>query len=161
LPITVAEGTDEDETHRVLTTTHGPEDGSRAASSTFNRRFDILFKQDAQCRVNGRLHLIRRGEVGMLLVVRYLRDTKWNDPEMNLEGAVNKLERIVTSMLLRFTTSPRTRSVRVVSVARRARLATIPGYLLLPTTRVTAGGHLYVDTAKRDPFLEFKPFIEC
>jgi hypothetical protein len=98
LPTTIAEGTDEDEIHRVLTTIHGPDDGSRAASSTFNRRFDILFKEDAQCRVNGRLHLIRRGEWGMLMVVRYLRDTKWNDPEMNLDGAVNKLERIVKEM---------------------------------------------------------------
>jgi hypothetical protein len=46
LPTTVTEGTDEDEIHRVLTTFHGPKDGSRAASSTFNRRFDILFKED-------------------------------------------------------------------------------------------------------------------
>ncbi|KAJ7824873.1 hypothetical protein B0H14DRAFT_3468934 [Mycena olivaceomarginata] len=98
LPTTIAEGTDEDEIHRVLTTIHGPDDGSRAASSTFNRRFDVLFKEDAQCRVNSRLHLIRRGEWGMLMVVHSLRDTKWNDPEMNLDGAVNKLERIVKEM---------------------------------------------------------------
>jgi hypothetical protein len=32
------------------------------------------------------------------MVVRYLRDIKWNDPDMNLEGAVNKLEQIVKEM---------------------------------------------------------------
>jgi hypothetical protein len=67
--------------------------------STFNRRFDCLFKEDAQCRdMNGRLHLIRRGELGMLMVVRYLREIRWNAPEMNLEGAAEKLERVVKEM---------------------------------------------------------------
>ncbi|KAJ6527285.1 hypothetical protein B0H10DRAFT_1974312 [Mycena sp. CBHHK59/15] len=89
LPTTVAEGTDEDEIHRVLTTVHGLDEDSPA--STFTRRFDILFKEDAQCRdTNGRLHLIRRGELGMLMVVRYLREING--------GAVIKLERVVTEM---------------------------------------------------------------
>ncbi|KAJ7743899.1 hypothetical protein B0H14DRAFT_3514808 [Mycena olivaceomarginata] len=72
LPSTVAEGTDEDEIHRVLTRIHG-HDEEAMMDSTFNRRFDCHFKEDAQCRdMNGRLHLIRRGEVGMSMVVRYL-----------------------------------------------------------------------------------------
>jgi hypothetical protein len=67
--------------------------------STFNRRLDCLFKEDVKCRdANGRLHLIRRGELGMLMVVRYLRDIRWNAPEMNLEGAKAKLERVVKEM---------------------------------------------------------------
>jgi hypothetical protein len=32
------------------------------------------------------------------MVVQYLRDIKWNAPEMNLEGATTKLERIVKEM---------------------------------------------------------------
>ncbi|KAJ7803906.1 hypothetical protein B0H14DRAFT_3429474 [Mycena olivaceomarginata] len=48
LPTTVAEGTDEYEIHRGLTTVHGLDEDSPA--STFTRRFDIIFKEDAQCR---------------------------------------------------------------------------------------------------------------
>ncbi|KAF7341071.1 hypothetical protein MSAN_02093200 [Mycena sanguinolenta] len=67
LPTTIAEGTEDDEIHRVLTTIQGLDPDS--PSSTFTRRFDILFKEDAQCRdADGRLHLIRRGELGMLMV---------------------------------------------------------------------------------------------
>jgi hypothetical protein len=67
--------------------------------STFNWRFDCLFKEDAQCRdMNGRLHLIRRGELGMSMVVRYLREIRWNAPEMDLEGAAEKLEPVVKEM---------------------------------------------------------------
>ncbi|KAJ7271308.1 hypothetical protein B0H12DRAFT_1228963 [Mycena haematopus] len=97
LPAAVAEGTEDDEIHRVLTTVQGLDPD--APSSTFTRRFDILFKEDAQCRdADGRLHLIRRGKLGMLLVVRYLREVKWSAVDMNLEGAVLKLERIVKEM---------------------------------------------------------------
>ncbi|KAJ7741885.1 hypothetical protein B0H16DRAFT_1464332 [Mycena metata] len=60
LPASIAEGTAEDEIHRVITTVPGLDPD--CPDSTFNRRFDILFKEDAQCRKNGRLHLIRRGE---------------------------------------------------------------------------------------------------
>ncbi|KAJ6612080.1 hypothetical protein B0H10DRAFT_330143 [Mycena sp. CBHHK59/15] len=38
------------------------------------------------------------GELGMSMVVQYLRDIKWNAPDMNLEGATNKLERVVKEM---------------------------------------------------------------
>ncbi|KAF7346859.1 Dimer-Tnp-hAT domain-containing protein [Mycena sanguinolenta] len=81
LPDTVSEGTEEDEIYRVITTVQGLDEGS--ISSTFNRRFDILFKEDGQCRdENGRLHLIRRGDLGMLLVVKYLQEIKWTTNEM-------------------------------------------------------------------------------
>ncbi|KAJ6613221.1 hypothetical protein B0H10DRAFT_1951625 [Mycena sp. CBHHK59/15] len=97
LPVSIAEGTEGDEIHRVITTIKGHDED--CAASTFNRHFDILFKEDAQCRdANGRLHLIRRGELGMLMVVRYLRDIKWSAPEMDLAGAKIKLERIVKEM---------------------------------------------------------------
>ncbi|KAJ7305685.1 hypothetical protein DFH08DRAFT_976233 [Mycena albidolilacea] len=80
LPSTVAEGTDEDEIHRVLTSIHGHD-------------------EEAMCRdMNSRLHLILRGELGMLMVIRYLREIRWNAPEMNLEGAAEKLERVVKEM---------------------------------------------------------------
>jgi hypothetical protein len=96
LPTSIAEGTETDKIYHVITNIQGP-DGD--AWSTFNRRFDILFKEDAQCRdADGRLHLIRRGELGMTMVARYLRDIKWNAVEMNLDGAVGKLERLVKEM---------------------------------------------------------------
>ncbi|KAJ6524381.1 hypothetical protein DFH09DRAFT_601656 [Mycena vulgaris] len=97
LPSTITEGTEEDEIYRVITTVVGQDNGSVA--STFNRRFDILFKEDAQCRdQHGRLHLIRRGELGMLMVAYYLRSIKWIAAEMDLAGAMVKLERIVKEM---------------------------------------------------------------
>ncbi|KAK7001674.1 hypothetical protein R3P38DRAFT_3368049 [Favolaschia claudopus] len=97
LPDSVAAGTEDDEIYRVITTVQGLDPDS--IDSTFTRRFDILFKEDAQCRnADGRLHLIRRGEFGMQMVARYLRDLKWSDPDMNLAGAVLKLERVVTEM---------------------------------------------------------------
>ncbi|KAK7007145.1 hypothetical protein R3P38DRAFT_2793021 [Favolaschia claudopus] len=99
LPDSVAEGTEDDRIYHVITTIQGLDPES--VSSTFTRRFDILFKEDAQCRdENGRLHLIRRGELGMLIVARYLREIKWGVPDMNssLEGAVLKLERVVKEM---------------------------------------------------------------
>ncbi|KAJ7687324.1 hypothetical protein B0H14DRAFT_3672966 [Mycena olivaceomarginata] len=97
LPTTVAEGTDEIEIHRVLTTVHGLDEASPA--STFTRRFGILFKEDAQCRdTNGCVHLIWRGELAMLMVVRYLHEIKYSAPDINLEGAVIKLQRVVAEM---------------------------------------------------------------
>ncbi|KAJ7801361.1 hypothetical protein B0H14DRAFT_3489686 [Mycena olivaceomarginata] len=76
LPTSIAEGTETDKIYHVITNIQGP-DGD--AWSTFNRRFDILFKEDAQYRdADGRLHMIRRGELGMTIVARYLRDIKWN-----------------------------------------------------------------------------------
>ncbi|KAF8149199.1 hypothetical protein K438DRAFT_2027412 [Mycena galopus ATCC 62051] len=54
LPTMVAEGTEDNEIFRVITTIQGP----GGVASTFNRCFGILFKEDAQCRVNNRLHLI-------------------------------------------------------------------------------------------------------
>lgn len=96
LPDAISEGTEDDEIHRVLTTVHGHDPDS--VMSTFNRRFDILFKEDASCRKDGRLHLIRRGEFGMMMVVDYLRGINWSAPEMQMEIAKIKLERIVTEM---------------------------------------------------------------
>ncbi|KAJ6527789.1 hypothetical protein B0H19DRAFT_540851 [Mycena capillaripes] len=96
LPASIAEGTEDDEIHRVITFVHGHDAGD--AASTFNRRFDILFKEDSQCRVDGRLHLIRRGEYGMRMVVQYLRSIKWTAANMNLDGAGVKLVRIVKEL---------------------------------------------------------------
>ncbi|KAJ7800006.1 hypothetical protein B0H14DRAFT_2616603 [Mycena olivaceomarginata] len=94
VPTAVAEGTDKDEIHRVLTTVHSLDKDSPA--STFTRRFDILFKEDTQCHdTNGCLHLIRHSELGMLMVVRYRRKIKWSAPNMNLDSAVIKLEWVV------------------------------------------------------------------
>ncbi|KAF8206044.1 hypothetical protein K438DRAFT_1931802, partial [Mycena galopus ATCC 62051] len=58
----VAEGTEENEIFRIITTIQGP----GGVASTFNQCFEILFKEDAQCRVNGRLHLINIPEARII-----------------------------------------------------------------------------------------------
>jgi hypothetical protein len=60
LPASITEGTEDDEIHRVISSVHGHD--ADDAASTFNRRFDILFKEDSQCRVDGHLHLRMRSK---------------------------------------------------------------------------------------------------
>ncbi|KAJ7699257.1 hypothetical protein B0H17DRAFT_1129327 [Mycena rosella] len=71
LPDSIKEATQDDEIHRVITTV-----------------------QDA----NGRLHLIRRGEFGMLMVAKYVKSINWNAVGMNVAGALEKLRRVVKEM---------------------------------------------------------------
>ncbi|KAJ7759950.1 hypothetical protein B0H16DRAFT_1456662 [Mycena metata] len=89
-------GRENSEIYRVFTTMHGHDEGN--AASTFNRRFDILFAEDSKCRVNGRLHHIRRGEFGMATVVKYLRSIKWSAPDMDLGGTELKLVRVIKEL---------------------------------------------------------------
>ncbi|KAJ6595975.1 hypothetical protein B0H10DRAFT_1960301 [Mycena sp. CBHHK59/15] len=82
LPASIAEGAEEDEIHRVITSIPCDDAGC-----------------PAQCRdEDGRLHLIRRGDLGMMLVVHYLRDIKWAAPEMDVGIARIKLERVVKEL---------------------------------------------------------------
>ncbi|KAF7349507.1 Dimer-Tnp-hAT domain-containing protein [Mycena sanguinolenta] len=84
LPTTTAEGTGLDPDSSPL--------------STFTWRFNNLFKEDAQCRdADGRQHLMRRGEWGILTVV-FVRNVKRSAADMNLESAVLKLDRVVKEM---------------------------------------------------------------
>jgi hypothetical protein len=43
---------------------------------TFNWRFNVLFPEDC-CDSNGCLHLVRRGKLGMGLIVLYLPKINW------------------------------------------------------------------------------------
>lgn len=69
LPHSIPDGAIGDHIHEVLTTvTHDEGDWP-----TFNRRFDILFGEDKNCRdANGRFKHIRRGRYGMDAVCKYL-----------------------------------------------------------------------------------------
>ncbi|KAJ7604916.1 hypothetical protein FB45DRAFT_1042923 [Roridomyces roridus] len=68
LPNTVPVGGKEDKIYHVLTKVQGLDADS--VGSTFNRRFDILFKEDRQCRDdNGRFRFVTRGGLGMRMVV--------------------------------------------------------------------------------------------
>ena len=50
---------------------------------TFNRIFDILFKEDAQCRdKDGRLVNIQKGKYGMGKLISYLTNVPWTDTSM-------------------------------------------------------------------------------
>jgi hypothetical protein len=63
---------------------------------TFNRRFDALFAED--CRdSHGRLHLVRRGKLGMGLVVSYLSKINWTTG-FPLDLVELKLQRLVTEL---------------------------------------------------------------
>ncbi|KAJ7459621.1 hypothetical protein B0H11DRAFT_1924246 [Mycena galericulata] len=94
LPDTVAEASDTDDVHRVITTLSGI-DGSVAG--TFNHRFDVLFGQE--CRdSDGRLKNIRRGDYGMLCVVEYLQSIHWESAGIPLDLAQLKLARIVEEL---------------------------------------------------------------
>ncbi|KAJ6625138.1 hypothetical protein B0H10DRAFT_2212148 [Mycena sp. CBHHK59/15] len=83
LPTTIPEGTEDDKIHYILMNIHSHDAGSVA--STFNHRFNILFKEDAQCR----------DEDGHL---RFEID--WVSSDVDLELARLKLERVVTEMEL-------------------------------------------------------------
>ncbi|KAF8214358.1 hypothetical protein K438DRAFT_1956438 [Mycena galopus ATCC 62051] len=60
-----------------------------------NRRMDILFAES--CRDNdGRLYYVRRGKLGMALLVQYLREVEWSEVPADL--ATIKLTRIITEL---------------------------------------------------------------
>ena len=91
LPSSVPEATREDKISRVMRADipHG-----ETQHETFNRRFDALFGED--CRdTTGRLHHIKRGRSGMMLVSTYLtRVIDSDDIKKNVDIVALKLERI-------------------------------------------------------------------
>jgi hypothetical protein len=65
---------------------------------TFNQRFDAMFGED--CRdSNGRLHHVRQGKLGMVLVVSYLLKINWA-VGFPLDLVELKLQHLVTELKL-------------------------------------------------------------
>jgi len=78
LPSTVPEATQGCNIHRLVTSVCEGD-----PYQTFNRIFDILFKEDAQCRdKDGRLVNIQRGRYGMGKLISYLKNVPWAEKSM-------------------------------------------------------------------------------
>ncbi|KAG6907260.1 hypothetical protein DXG01_009634 [Tephrocybe rancida] len=91
LPASVPLGTKEDKMYRVLNLEEG-----ETPYATFNRRFDLLFKEDKDCRDEaGRLRYLRRGPFGVVkLCAYYLSSVDWTDADLPLELVKLKLNRV-------------------------------------------------------------------
>ncbi|KAK7047043.1 hypothetical protein R3P38DRAFT_3423826 [Favolaschia claudopus] len=98
LPDSVPEGSleteDDKKIFHVTSQVHGIDN---TVSGTFNRRFDILFGEDTRDN-NGRLRYMRRGPMGMDLVVKYLEGIHWQTAAIPLDLAKLKLERVVAEL---------------------------------------------------------------
>lgn len=78
LPSSVLEATQQDRIYRLTTSTNGGN-----PFENFNRIFDLLFKEDDDCRdSNGRFHYLRRGKYGMNKLLSYLKNVPWSDESM-------------------------------------------------------------------------------
>lgn len=78
LPVSVPLATKESRIYRLVTTIN-----EHDTYETFNRIFDLLFKEDNQCRnEEGRLIHVTRGKFGMDKFCSYLIGVPWTDPSM-------------------------------------------------------------------------------
>ncbi len=67
---------------------------------TFNRIFDILFKEDNDCRdEQGRLRYVLRGKYGMDKICAYLNNVKWSEPDIPLDLVKIKLDRLAEELI--------------------------------------------------------------
>jgi len=64
-----------------------------------NRIFDILFKEDVDCQVNGHLHYLLRGNYGMDKLCAYLNNIDWAEPNLPLDLIKIKLDHIIEEMI--------------------------------------------------------------
>ncbi|KAJ6530914.1 hypothetical protein DFH09DRAFT_1284927 [Mycena vulgaris] len=94
LPETVPLATEEDDIPRRIFELEG-EEGTVA--STFNRRVDILFGEHVRDS-DGRLKYVRRGNLGMDCVVKYLESIHWESAKIPLDLAQGKLARIADEL---------------------------------------------------------------
>ncbi|KAJ6572817.1 hypothetical protein DFH09DRAFT_1362357 [Mycena vulgaris] len=94
LPETVPLATKEDDIPRRIFELEG-EEGTVA--SAFNRRVDILFGEHVRDS-DGRLKYVRRGNLGMDCVVKYLESIHWESAKIPLNLAQGKLARIADEL---------------------------------------------------------------
>ncbi|KAJ7894933.1 hypothetical protein B0H14DRAFT_3854189 [Mycena olivaceomarginata] len=94
LPETVPLAIEEDDIPRRIFELE-VEDGTVA--STFNRRVDILFGEHDRDS-DGRLKYVRRGNLGMDCVVKYLESIHWESAKIPFDLAEGKLARIADEL---------------------------------------------------------------
>ncbi|KAJ6599829.1 hypothetical protein DFH09DRAFT_1271440 [Mycena vulgaris] len=118
LPETVPLATEEDDIPRRIFELEG-EYGTVA--STFNRRVDILFGEHVRDS-DGRLTYVRRGNLGMDCVVKYLESIHWESAKISLDRTVRtrRLTESVTAGLKELLSdepsAPKTRAAVVIGV---------------------------------------------
>ena len=67
---------------------------------TFNRIFDILYKEDSDCRgEDGRLRYILCGKYGMDKICAYLNGVDWSEPSIPLDLVKLKLDRVINELI--------------------------------------------------------------
>ena len=67
---------------------------------TFNRIFDILFKEDVECRdENGHLCHVLHGKYGMDKICAYLNDVQWSELNIPLDLVKMKLDHLIEELL--------------------------------------------------------------
>lgn len=82
---------------RVLNKVNSMDTGTHAKSSTFIHRMNILFSS-AACDPDGRMTQIRRGPLGILLLIQYLRKINWKSDGIPLAVATLKLSQLSEEM---------------------------------------------------------------
>ncbi|KAK7007345.1 hypothetical protein R3P38DRAFT_3597666 [Favolaschia claudopus] len=101
LPDSVPEGSleteDDKKIFHVTSQVHGIDN---TVLGTFNRRFNILFGEDTRDN-DGRLKYMRRGPMGMDLVLKYLDSIHWQTAQIPLDLAKLKLGRVVAELTYR------------------------------------------------------------
>src|ERR1700678_323742 len=103
LPSTVGIATRDDKIYTTLVKINEGE-----IHMTFNRIFDILFKEDNDCRVDGRLRYLLRGKYGMDKLCAYLNDIDWMEPNLPLDLVKLKLDRLIEELTFLTFVNPRT-----------------------------------------------------
>jgi len=67
---------------------------------TFNCIFDILFKEDVECRdENGHLCHVLHGKYGMDKICAYLNGVQWSEPNIPLDLVKMKLDCLIEELL--------------------------------------------------------------
>jgi hypothetical protein len=94
LPSTVGTATRDD---KIYTTLVRVNEGD--TYMTFNRIFDILFKEDNDCRVDGRLRYLLRGKYGMDKLCSYLNEVDWMEPNLPLNLVKLKLDSVLEELI--------------------------------------------------------------
>jgi len=94
LPLTVGIATKEDKIYSTLLRVNEGD-----TFQTFNRIFDILFKEDNDCRnEHGRLRYVLRGKYGMDKICAYLNNVPWSEPNIPHDLVKIKLDRLLEEL---------------------------------------------------------------
>jgi hypothetical protein len=101
LPSTVGIATRDDKIYTTLVKINEGE-----THMTFNRIFDILFKEDNG--VDGRLRYLLCGKYGMDKLCAYLNDIDWMEPNLPLDLVKLKLDRLIEELTFLTFVNPRT-----------------------------------------------------